>query len=111
MAFQKDNFEDDNELSRLEDDEELGGEAEEKRGQGQESSEKEKETVSLSYSRESFSAKGPGARFRLFLFWRMPASRMESRQRSPASQLEQRLPIRESAGMKSVVLAGSGSYR
>src|SRR6266704_2244555 len=104
MAFQKDNFEDDNELSRLEDDEELGGEdesrtkkegqeieAQEKRGQGQESSEKEKETVSLSYSRESFSAKGPGARFRLFLFWRMPASRMESRQRSPASQLEQRL--------------------
>src|SRR4030081_1932416 len=29
MDFEKDNFEDDNELSRLEDDEELGGETEE----------------------------------------------------------------------------------
>jgi hypothetical protein len=29
MDFQKDNFEDDNELSRLEDDEELGGETQE----------------------------------------------------------------------------------
>src|SRR6266436_6069174 len=90
MAFQKDNFEDDNELSRLEDDEELGGEAEEVVEAEEESSEKEKETVSLSYGRESFSAKGPGARFRPFLFWGMSASRMGFRQRSPVSQLDQR---------------------
>src|SRR6266704_2684140 len=65
-------------------------EAQEKRGQeeGQESNEKEKKAVSLSHSKESFSAKGPGARFRPFLFWGMPASRMGFRQRSPVSQLD-----------------------
>src|SRR6266478_2119403 len=123
MAFQKDNFEDDNELSRLEDDEELGGEAEEvveaeeeeltivgeepgepapapkpapkpaAKKPAKKAAKKRvarKKTVSLSYGRESFSAKGPGARFRPFLFWGMSASRMGFRQRSPVSQLDQR---------------------
>src|SRR6266699_4539491 len=167
MAFQKDNFEDDNELSRLEDDEELGGEAEEiveaeeeeltivgeergeqapepkpapkqaakkpakkaakkkverkkkakkskpkkKGAKGKKAAKRKKRRYVYLTAEKVFPRKGRERDSGSFYFGecRLPEWNLASG--LPHPNLNKGFSIRESAGLKSVVLAGSGSYR